>query len=170
MIIGFVGPRGSGKSASMVLEAYRWYQKGYTVFSNIDLSFEHQPYTAKMIENFASDKNPLSRAVVLIDEAHVLLDSRSSVTKRNKIISYFILQTRKRDVHVLYTTQSFHQIEKRLRDQSDMLISCKFNASSTMVQQTITDTATFKVIKRVIDISPVFKLYDTNAIVDPFGE
>lgn len=154
----------------MVLEAYRYHMLGLTVFSNISLSFPHEQYDAKMIEQFASDKNPLNHSVVLIDEAHVLLDSRSSFTKRNKIISYFILQTRKRDVHVLYTTQSFHQIEKRLRDQSDMIIECRFSKTSNTVLQTITDTATFKVVKRVIDIEPVFKLYDTNAIVNPFGE
>jgi hypothetical protein len=170
MIMGFIGARGSGKTLSMVLEAYRYHEQGYTILSNLGLSFPHQTYDGKTIESYASDKNPLKNAVILVDEAHVLLDSRSSQTKRNRIVSYFILQTRKRNVHLLYTTQSFHQVEKRLRDQSDYVIECSFDKLSERVMQRINDRATGRTIKGVFDAKPVYDLYDTNLIIDPFAE
>lgn len=170
MIIGYIGARGSGKSASMTLEAYNYYLAGYTILSNIGLKFPYTPYTGSMIETFASEKNPLNHAVLLIDEAHVLLDSRSSVTKRNRIVSYFILQTRKRDVHLLYTTQSYHQIEKRLRDQTDIIIECDFNKENLLIRQSAHSVATGTNRRRIIKATPAFSLYDTNEIVDPFSE
>ena len=168
MIVGFVGARGSGKTLSMVLEAYRYQSIGYRVLSNIGLNFDHETYTGKDIERFASEKNNLKDSVLLVDEAHILLDSRTSVTKRNRIVSYFILQTRKRNVHLLYTTQSFHQIEKRLRDQTDILVECSFKDG--YVQQKIHDVHKGRTIRGLFEAEPLFDLYDTNLIVDPFEE
>ena len=154
----------------MVLEAYRYHTRGFKIYANLALSFPYELYDAQMIESFASDQNPLKNAVVLVDEAHVLLDSRSSFTKRNKIISYFILQTRKRNVHLLYTTQSFHQIEKRLRDQSDYLVECSYDKEHDYIRHRIEETSSGKVMKHMIDATPIFDLYDTNAIIDPFAD
>jgi hypothetical protein len=75
--------------------------------------------------DFANNDVPLYKALIILDEAHIFLDSRNSASKRNKIISYFLLQTRKKGCHLYYTTQRFHQIDKRLRDNSDVLIQCR---------------------------------------------
>jgi len=170
MIVGFIGARGSGKSASMAIEAYKYYCDGFRILSNIGLKFEYEPYTSKMIETFASEKNPLDHAVLLIDEAHILLDSRTSVTKRNRLISYFILQSRKRDVHIFYTTQSYHQIEKRLRDQTDVIISCEFDNKRELIRQTAFHVDKNLDRRRIVPATWAYDLYDTNEIVDPFGD
>lgn len=113
IIIAFVGTVGSGKTLSAVYEAYKYYKyKGYTVYSNIGLKFPHIKLNRKTLDALIKEKKGLQDAVLLMDEVHISVDSRSSMSKRNKAISYFVLQTRKRNVRLLYTTQHLHQVDK----------------------------------------------------------
>lgn len=59
---------------------------------------------------------------IALDEIHVLLDSRGSASKINKLMSYFILQTGKEAINLYYTTQDFGQVELRLRRRTDFAI------------------------------------------------
>ena len=139
MIIGYIGRMGSGKTLSMVRNAYRYYKAGYTIYSNINLKFPHKPYTLQELIDYANNNVTLKKSVILIDEAHIFLDSRNSGSKRNRVISYFLLQTRKKGCHLYYTTQRFHQIDKRLRDNSDVLIQCKTKTDKYGQKYTMND-------------------------------
>lgn len=44
------------------------------------------------------------------------------MSKRNRLWSYFINQTRKRDVDLYFTTQFFRQVELRLRENTEYFI------------------------------------------------
>lgn len=124
MIVGFIGNMGGGKTLSMVKYAYEKYLSGFTIYSNIHLDFPHKKLDLELILDYANEDKQFPKSVFLIDEAHIYLEARRSASKRNIVITYFILQTRKKDILLLYTTQNFYQVEKRLREQTDVRISC----------------------------------------------
>lgn len=116
---------GSGKTLSMVRQAYHYYLEGYKVLTNMALNFPHERITSKDVVQFAKHRKGLYNCVVLIDEIHIFLDSRRSASKKNLVGSYFITQTRKQKVKLLGTTQHRHQVDRRVRDNTDMFIDCE---------------------------------------------
>ena len=169
MIIVIDGNRGQGKTLTAVKECYLFGLQGYTIYSNLELNFPDKniivkPYKLKEMIGYAEDKNELRKAVVLMDEMHIALDSRTSMTKRNIIISYFLLQTRKRDVHIIGTTQYLHQIDKRVRSTAEMFISSKFIKREDKVLNRIfyNNIVSYRSFKA----STYYGYYDTNKIID----
>lgn len=96
--------------------------------------------------------------------------------KKNKTITYFILQTRKRNVRLLVSTQHLHQIDKRLRDTIDILVFCR-----NMSNKTSTITANKKTYimqeylfqwkdappkNKMLYANPIFPLFNTEEIID----
>ncbi len=170
VVLGYQGGMGGGKTLSAVYECYQYYRNGMTVFSNIGLKFPHQPFTLNKFLEMTKDNNSMKNAVILIDEAHIWIDSRSSMSKRNKLISYLINQSRKRSIRILYTTQSFNLIEKRLRDRTDILTHCKkktLNGVDYIIQESLigVNEPQTKIRKRKLQAKPVYGLYDTDEIV-----
>lgn len=135
MICGFVGQIRHGKTVSAVRESLKYYYNdGKTIYSNIWLSIPYKPLTIDMLLDVVEndDKQIFDPdSVVLIDEIHIWLDSRMSASKRNKIVTYFLLQTGKMGIEsdygliLLYTTQWLDQIDKRLRHTTEVLIECE---------------------------------------------
>lgn len=124
MIIGFTGNRGSGKTLSMTITAYLKYLEGYTIYSNYKLNFPYTTYTMTDIENYAKSKEKFAKSIFLLDEAHVVVDSRTSGKKFSRIFSYWVTQTRKKDIDLYYTTQFSRQIDVRLRIHTDIVVQC----------------------------------------------
>jgi hypothetical protein len=125
MIIGFIGTIGTGKTISSVRQLYFFYKLNYTIYSNIKLNFPYIPITYEMIKNYAKDKKAFTnKSLIFIDEITLFLDSRRSGSAKNLIITYFLLQTRKKSCSVIYTAQFFHSVDKRLRDLTDDVIEC----------------------------------------------
>ena len=177
MIILYCGVVGSGKTLSAVYECYKYYRAGYKVYSNIKLNFPHTPMTHKVLFSMIESKEQLQDAVILLDEIHIVLDSRSSMNKKNKSLTYFILQTRKRNVRLLGTSQHLHQCDKRLRDTIDIIVFCRnlSNQTSTVADASLKtfiqqesiyqwkEGAAPKV--KVIHGNPIYPLFDTREIV-----
>lgn len=123
MIIGILGDLGSGKTLTALKELLSLYKLGYNIYTNIALTMPHKRITLKMLEKIVERGEGFGDddAVVFLDEIHIWLDSRVSASKRNRIISYFLLQTRKlgrnKDYGMIfiYTTQYPDLIDKRLR-------------------------------------------------------
>jgi hypothetical protein len=107
LISGLIGRMGSGKTLSCVRYAYQYWKQGYKIYSNINLKFPYTPYNIQDLINWTSNDYDLQKSIILLDEAHIFLDSRNSANKRNKIISYFLLQTRKKGE--LYTQNIIRQ-------------------------------------------------------------
>lgn len=129
MIIGLIGRMGTGKTLSAVRYAYNYYKQGYSIYSNIKLNFPHTFIGLQDLVDYANANINFEKSVILVDEMHVLLDSRSSGSKRNKILTHLIVLTRhlgkRGGCHVLYTSQFIHQVDKRLRSNTDILIKCQ---------------------------------------------
>ncbi len=175
MILGFIGTVGSGKTLSMTIQAYNYHKAGFNIYSNYHLAFPHTKLTKKKFDELIEDKEQLQDCVLLLDELHIWLDSRSSGKTKNKAITYFILQTRKRNVRLLFSTQHFHQVDKRLRDTTDVLVYCdNLSNKSSIVKagRVILQQEYFyqyepkKRKKTVFHANPYFGLFDTTEIVD----
>lgn len=125
MIGIFTGQQASGKTLAMSYFAYDYFLKGYTVHCNYNLSFKFNPLTAKDIIDYTTGAVQFERAVFCLDEIHNIFDSRNFGKKSNKIFSYFLTQTSKRDVVLLGTTQVLQQVELRFRQNCDFQCFCQ---------------------------------------------
>ena len=122
MIIGFIGQRGSGKTLSMTIEAYKKYKQGYKIYSNYHLNFPYTPFTVDDLMAFAESGMYFGQSIFLLDEIHIWFDSRASGKKRNVIFSYFINQSSKNDIDIYYTTQFSRQVEIRMRLNTEIVV------------------------------------------------
>lgn len=127
MIIGYVGNLGSGKTLSLVRLAYSYYKKGYEVYSNISLNFPHKKLNFSDFARYSKSNKQFNKSFFLLDELHMSFDSRRSASYVNIVMSHLILQSRKRDITIGYTTQSFNQVDLRLRQQTDIVSICTNN-------------------------------------------
>jgi len=172
MIITYLGRRGSGKTLTMVKDAYIEHMRGKIIVSNI----KGIPF-AKFMDNeqiLALDKNSkLFNAVILIDEAQIFFDSRRSMKKENISFSNFVQQIRKRNIDLYLTTQFANAIEKRLRDHTDIIAKVKFldlyklckvkYIDITSIEDEYQDTPTS--VEVIYDASAIFGLYNTNQMI-----
>lgn len=124
MIVGFIGKRGSGKTLSMTRECYKYYQKGYKVISNYHLNFSHQLVDFEELFRLAETQADMGNLVLALDEIHILLDSRSGMSRENKVMTFWLNQTRKMNITLLFTTQFLHQVDLRLRSNTDVIVLC----------------------------------------------
>lgn len=161
MICVLTGGLGQGKTLSMsALASYFAYKMNSRLYANYGLR------GAKRISTF-QQLTEAKNGVVALDEAHITLDSRNFKDKSSQKITHWILQTRKVDLVVLMTTQSFHQIDVRARDVCDVLIQCKKTPQGIWLQ--FIDWADKKLGRRNLleHIDRYFALYDTREVVDP---
>lgn len=133
MIYGYVGQIRQGKTLSAVREILKYYYKNHkTIYSNIMLSIPHKVLTIDMLIDAVETERDIFEpdSICFIDEIHIWLDSRMSASKRNKVVTYFLLQTGKMGIDsdfgliLIYTTQWIDQIDKRLRHTTEVLIEC----------------------------------------------
>lgn len=175
MIIGYFGTRGQGKTLSLVREAYAHYERGYEIFTNIKLNEKYfKKYTIltlDMIMEYVRSEKQFIKAFFILDEIHIYIDSRSSSSKKNVIFSYFALQTRKRNVRLGYTTQFTHQVDKRLRDLTEIEINCdkiKTADGKRIQTNTVRDIGRNIIFADNFHANEFYEYYDTNEIVNPF--
>ena len=174
MIIGYFGTRGKGKTLSLIREAYNHYLDGYKIYTNIKLNKKYfksyEILSLKDIIDFVQNEKQFHKAFFILDEIHVYIDSRASASKKNVIISYFALQTRKRNVRLGYTTQFVHQVDKRLRDLTEVEVICEnvMTSEGRIQVNFVRDIGRGIIINDKYIASDFFDYYDTNEIVNPF--
>ena len=190
MIGIFLGEQNSGKTLSMTYYAYRYYKRGYNVFSNYNLAFPHTKLTKELIQEYTKGMRQFDRSVFLLDEIYLFLDSRNFAKGINKILGYFLLQTSKRGVILFGTAQYFNTVEKRFRENSNFQCYCnrvyktdeKFidvkdsqriiNAKNLYIRQTFVSKRLEQGIIPTLDFKhyylkaePVFKMFDTKQLL-----
>lgn len=124
MIGIFLGSQNSGKTLVMTSFAYDYYKKGYKIYSNYNLNFPYELITSELLKEYTLSNKQFNKVVFLIDEINIIFDSRNFGKKSQKIFTYFILQSSKRNVNILGTTQQFNTIEKRFRENVNFKCYC----------------------------------------------
>lgn len=129
MIVGIIGKRGCGKTITMAKTVVDMLKKGKIIYTNFHINKKgidkkyHKKINLLDNEFFKNYKDfKLYNCALFLDEVYVYIDSRTSGSKRNRLWSYFINQTRKRDVDLYFTTQFFRQVELRLRENTEFFV------------------------------------------------
>lgn len=166
MITGFVGRRGRGKTLLMTRRLYQRYLAGYRVMTNYHVNFPHEKLDADRLLKMGDD---LQDCAIGIDELHVLMDSRNSQSGRNKLLSYFILQTRKRNVVLFYTTQHEMQVDVRLRRNTDFWVKCE-RVGKNVFEYEVLDGMTLGTVAEFQMLGTKwYGLYDTRQAITDFA-
>jgi len=177
MIIGIEGGLGSGKTLLMVRYLKKDADKGNDVRANFKLiDINYKPLDVMEILELNAGGFNLNNLSIAIDEITVFADCRSSMKKMNKLLSYFILQTRKRNVTLYYTTQDINMVDLRLANHTDIRIVAEkipknkggyYENYRKYTIYDLRDLRNFRYKKFYLDIRPFYKYYDTNEVILP---
>lgn len=105
------------------------------------------------------------------DELWLWVDSWTSKEAKTRVISSILLKSRKRDITISYTAQSFHQITKRIRDVTDFIAYPLMSPDETTCKVVI-----FKGGDKPIPVNqppiyfncePVYAMYNTYEEIKP---
>ena len=165
MIIAICGGLGSGKTLLMTRYAYKENIKGKKIYSNYNLNFNH---TKIDLVSLLELKPELENSGIFIDELYIYMDSRLSMAKRNRMLSYFIFQTRKLGVTLYFTSQHIGQVDVRLRNMIDILCIAKQTVKQDWFKIEMTDYRDFPDIRQntfIYNGSKYYPLYDTKELV-----
>lgn len=177
-IIGIDGGRGDGKTnwaVSMVLALHEYW--GKPIVSNIKLfGVEYTPFELSMLENMDAR---LENCILLLDELLMYADSYDFLSKNSKKMTILATQLRKRNVIWLYTTQYIEYLPKRIRSQTDFVVTATNRNKTSVVTKGIEWTSLIQVCRFIsfndtrldpfttilFNGKPYWKNYDTNEIV-----
>jgi len=189
MIIGIEGGIGSGKTLSMVNLGLEDLYKGKKIFTNVKLkkvkkyrdriTYLTKEKVTDIFHLVKSGEFNMENSTILIDEAHNYIDSRNSASSKNKIFSYWILQSRhtgKGSCDIIYTTQELRQIDVRLRNNTDWIIQPNIIGTQrrgkikvpVLIRLDITAKIKHKWRKMIsyIDVGISREMYDTHELID----
>lgn len=177
MIVGILGKPGKGKTLLMTFLA--WLTKEYgrwicekllfkdtisrtnnnDIFANYKLKFDFTPViTFEDMENMRSGS-------AFMDEFWLWCDSRLSSSSKTRAVSSLALISRKRGLHIYYTSQTWGKIDPRVRMITDLLLVPDFNKRTNVVKVLIMDTSEKNAIilnEFSFNAKPFFNLYDTT--------
>lgn len=170
-IMGIVGSMGCGKTlfASAIAERLKNH---YTIMANYDLKCRDMDITPENVASLMFETRAIEgKKLVIIDEFHIFSDSRLSSSNHNILMSYFITQTRKQNVQLIYTTQQFGQVDIRVRDNTDVLALPAYNAINDIMtvvflkRDWLSSQFKFSHIKTYTNLRPVFARYSTEQLI-----
>ena len=117
MITGGVG---TGKTCLLTRYGKLSYDSGRDVIANYHL--KKMKYDKLDMVDLYFNEPDRKNLILLGDELYTFMDCRSSMSKRNKIESYLIAQTRKKSYDLYFTTQFADFIDFRLMKFVDIWI------------------------------------------------
>lgn len=119
MLTLVIGNKGYGKSCFMARELYYLSKNSYHIYSNFKLKFKN---TYALNLNNIDEMMEKTRIGIAIDEAPLYFDSRRSMSKENRKISYLLQQSRKRNTKIYLASQRMTYLDLRARFNFDKLI------------------------------------------------
>lgn len=166
VLFAIVGELGSGKTLSCVALAYKnWYTRRRKIFSNIHL-YRIPYHFIKGINHL----NDCREGFILADEFWSIIDARSSITKKNKIVSDILLRSRKRELIYAISSQLLELLDRRCRKVLDFTSYGILNRDETVLKLSIFRTGYPKpgtfMNAMYYYTSEIFDMYNTNEEVD----
>lgn len=161
VLMAIIGGLGAGKTLGLTYLAYRNFLKGLKIYSNYWLAFPHDKIKKtsqleKMREGFFAG-----------DELWLWLDSRCSSSKRNRIVGQILLSSRKKDINFVYTTQSFNQVDIRIRRCTDFICQPFLTPREDWCRLVIFSYPSLEYVKQFkFKTKKYFPLFNTKEIVD----
>lgn len=165
-----IGKMGSGKTLFTTYVGFLNYAMGRRVISNYNLTFPSgYPGTVETLDPemlYEITNDELVDCVLLLDEIWVFMDSWLSGSKQNRLLSYLMLQSRKRDVDIFGTAQSNMQFANRFRNNVDYRITTKMHGDY-LIWKLWEETTGHLIDKFSVNGAYLYDLYNTKEIIDP---
>jgi hypothetical protein len=178
MIVGIEGGLGSGKTLLMTRYLVKDARNGHKIYTNYALKdVDHEQVDLSKILDMHKNSFDLHDCSIGIDEITVFADCRKSGSKLNRVISYFILQSRKRNVNIYFTTQNLGMVDLRLVNYMDIQVICEKVYDQDNVQVNglskyrifdLRDPRKVSLKRMILDITPYYRFYDTKEVILPF--
>jgi hypothetical protein len=170
MLIGIEGNVGTGKTLFMVRCLVKDSGKGRSIYTNLLLN--DIPSNNFDIDEFLSgdSQKDLFNATIGLDEITVYMDCRLGSSKQNLLMGYLVLQSRKRNIDIYYTTQNLDLVDyKRLVKYTNYIVYCeKTQKDNPNIRiYTFFDVYKNSFKTKIMDIRPYYSFYDTNQIIEP---
>jgi len=194
VIIGIEGGIGTGKTLTGVTLTLKDLYDGKKVYANVKfknipknlmdkITYLTKDNMAKIFDHVKKGTWDMTNSTVFIQEAHNYMDSRNSQSQKNKILSYWILQSRhtgRGSCDIIFDTQELGQVDLRLRRNTDIIlrpyISKGFmefiNKKEILIPTMITSIGQRKIRHKYttfsfnLDVSVTREQYDTHEVVD----
>ena len=114
----------------------------------------------------------MSSGIFAGDELWTWLDSWEGKSEKQRLVSSILLKSRKRDITIIYTTQTMQQITKRIRDITDFIAYPVISVDGTYCRMEIfrgpkVSTATRINPARYFNTEPVIGMYNTYEEIKP---
>ena len=139
-IILIEGEQGSGKSNTAVAKVVDAYKKDPTtkIFTNFHLYGIKHVYAdlATIIEYLNTDL--IKDGWVVIDESYIGADARAGMSLLTRILTWFGMQIRKRNLHLIVIAQHGRMIDWRFKFFATEHIICSYNEDTHYVTCEIT--------------------------------
>lgn len=133
LVVGYVGPRGSGKSVGAARTVILEYMlRGKKVWSNMKIGFnliangKSRPIVSQPLDRLTLEEldEVYSNGIIYCDEVNLMMESRRSMSRENLMLSYVLQELRKRRLTIIWSAQSEMHCDDRLRFQTDIIIAC----------------------------------------------
>lgn len=125
----YFGEKRSGKTLSMIAKTYNDIKKFSfipMIYTNINLNPKYfknfKKITKEDIINFHRNGEILKYSLFLLDEMHIVCDSREFMSKNNKALAYFIGQIGKRKNILRGNTHFPNLLDYRIRQYAEKII------------------------------------------------
>lgn len=180
VLAAIIGDLGCGKTLTLTYLAIRnYFKNNQQLYANYNIDLKAYLNTVgihqkqKLPINFVNsieDLENMNSGFFAADELWLWLDSRMSKDKKNKAISGILIKSRKRNIQIGYTTQSFRQIDVRVRNITDFIVEpvlsrneshCKvfwYTQPSYMMRKPI------KIMR--FETFPIFEAYKTTEEIE----
>lgn len=137
LVVGFTGPRGSGKSCGAAAYAVIDYLlAGKSVWSNMKIEvkvkykdcekiFSSQPLDKASLMDINDFESQYENGLIMIDELNIEIgDARRQMANQMLWFDFMLQEVRKRKVNICYQLQSEEWAGSRSRWQTDIYVSC----------------------------------------------
>ena len=168
----------SGKTLTAVALAFtRFYAHGYSVFSNMaECRFAERVE----LDDLLTFQEHIRNGVLLLDEAHTLLDPRSAGSNMAAQGTYFLTQAGKRNLLVIYTSHLDSMVLPTVRQLTTLTFKCRTPDQGRHIFVNVCDERALRQaladgrspnpdVWWVLRGSKFFRLYDCDEVIDPFA-
>lgn len=108
------------------------------------------------------DEPELSNCILILDEIWSYLESRMGKSKVERLMTYFIMQSAKIDVQIIYTSQLDSMADIRLRSLANVKVTCKNDFEQYFHYTWITDRGIARfMISHKNAKKYIYPIYDT---------
>ncbi|WP_336791145.1 zonular occludens toxin domain-containing protein [Paenibacillus sp. MMO-177] len=137
-LVGISGAYGNGKSITAVIKAHQWAAaSGAKLFTNFPCRnaylFDHYEDWYKVADAHGS--------IILFDEAQRNWDNRTWGGAGQVIMTQVLNYVRKMNCLIIFILPSFQNVDKRIREMTDLFIECKKLPSGTIINDVYDHTA-----------------------------